>query len=101
MTRNEIIQMARQAGMAGLLTDIVTTVGELESFAALVEAACMPMKRKPLTDEHLQVLIDAAPAYDHWGRLDKCGDVNLHTLARSIEAAHGITTKQGGQHGTE
>lgn len=38
MTRNEIIQMARRAGMAGMLTDIVTTSEELERFAALVEA---------------------------------------------------------------
>lgn len=38
MTRNEIIRMAREVGMQGMLTDVVTTLNELERFAALVAA---------------------------------------------------------------
>lgn len=39
MTREDIIRMARQVGMQGMLTDVVTTLDELERFAALVAAA--------------------------------------------------------------
>ena len=39
MTRDDIILMAREAGMQGMLTDVVTTVDELARFAALVAAA--------------------------------------------------------------
>jgi hypothetical protein len=38
MTQEDIIRMAREAGMAGMLTDVVTTFDELERFAALVRA---------------------------------------------------------------
>jgi hypothetical protein len=34
-----IIEMAREAGMAGMLTDVVTTFDELARFATLVAAA--------------------------------------------------------------
>lgn len=36
MNRDEIIRMAREAGMQGMLTDVVCTLDELERFAALV-----------------------------------------------------------------
>jgi hypothetical protein len=39
MNKEDIIRMAREAGMAGMLTDVVTTFDELERFAALVAAA--------------------------------------------------------------
>jgi hypothetical protein len=39
MTRDEITRMAREAGMQGMLTDVVTTLDELERFAKLVAAA--------------------------------------------------------------
>jgi len=39
MTQEDIIRMAREAGMAGMLTDVVTTFDELGRFAALVEEA--------------------------------------------------------------
>jgi hypothetical protein len=39
MKQDDIIRMAREAGMAGMLTDVVTTFNELARFAALVEAA--------------------------------------------------------------
>ena len=39
MTRDEMIRMARKAGMGGMLTDVVCTYDELERFAALVAAA--------------------------------------------------------------
>ncbi len=34
----DIIRMAREAGMGGMLTDVVCTHAELERFAALVRA---------------------------------------------------------------
>ena len=39
MTRDDIIRIARQVGMQGMLTDVVTTFDELERFANLVAAA--------------------------------------------------------------
>lgn len=39
ITRDEIIKMAREAGMHGMLADVVCTHEELERFAALVAAA--------------------------------------------------------------
>lgn len=39
MTKEDIIRMARQVGMQGMLTDVVTTLDELERFANLVAAA--------------------------------------------------------------
>lgn len=39
MNRDDVIRMTRQAGMQGMLTDVVCTHDELERFAALVAAA--------------------------------------------------------------
>jgi hypothetical protein len=39
MNTDEIIRMAKAAGMAGMLTDVVTNFDELARFAALVAAA--------------------------------------------------------------
>ena len=39
MTRTEVIAIARDVGMCGMLTDVVCTIDELERFAALVAAA--------------------------------------------------------------
>ena len=39
MNREDIIRMAREAGMQGMLTDVVCTHEELARFAALVAAA--------------------------------------------------------------
>jgi hypothetical protein len=36
MTQDDIIRIAREAGMQGMLTDVVTTLDELSRFAALV-----------------------------------------------------------------
>jgi hypothetical protein len=36
MNREDIIRMAREVGMQGILTDVVTTIYELERFAAIV-----------------------------------------------------------------
>ncbi len=36
MTRTEVIAIARDVGMCGMLTDVVCTIDELERFAALV-----------------------------------------------------------------
>ena len=38
MTKTEVIAMARDVGMCGMLTDVVCTIDELERFAALVAA---------------------------------------------------------------
>jgi len=39
MTRDDVIKMAREAGIGGMLTDVVCTTEELERFAGLVAAA--------------------------------------------------------------
>ena len=39
MNRDDVIRLAREAGMGGMLTDVVCTHAELERFAALVAAA--------------------------------------------------------------
>lgn len=39
MNTEEIIRMAREVGMHGMLTDVVTTLDEIERFAALVAQA--------------------------------------------------------------
>jgi hypothetical protein len=39
MTRDDITRMAREAGMQGMLTDVVTTVDELARFAKLAYEA--------------------------------------------------------------
>jgi len=38
MNKEDIIRMAREAGMGGMLTDVVCTHAELERFAELVRA---------------------------------------------------------------
>lgn len=38
MTRTEVIAIARDVGMCGMLTDVVCTIDELERFATLVAA---------------------------------------------------------------
>lgn len=38
MIRDELIAIARDVGMCGMLTDVVCTIDELERFAALVAA---------------------------------------------------------------
>ena len=38
MTRTEVIAIARDVGMCGMLTDVMCTIDELERFAALVAA---------------------------------------------------------------
>jgi hypothetical protein len=39
MTRDDILRMAREAGMAGMFTDVVTTLDELERFFRLAYEA--------------------------------------------------------------
>ena len=39
MNRDDIIRMAREVGMQGMLTDVVTTLDEIERFAVLVATA--------------------------------------------------------------
>lgn len=39
MTKTEVIAIARDVGICGMLTDVVCTIDELERFAALVAAA--------------------------------------------------------------
>lgn len=39
MNRDDIIRMAREVGMQGMLTDVVTTLDEIERFAHLVAAS--------------------------------------------------------------
>jgi hypothetical protein len=39
MTKDDIVKMAQEAGIGGMLTDVVCTIEELERFAALVAAA--------------------------------------------------------------
>lgn len=44
-TREQVMAWARHAGMAGMITDVVTTMGELECFAALAFAAGQAFER--------------------------------------------------------
>ena len=57
MTRDDIIRMAREAGMHGMLTDVVCTHDELQRFAALVAAAereaCAKLAEETVCDTHL------------------------------------------------
>jgi hypothetical protein len=46
MNREEIIRMAREVGMQGMLTDVVTTIDELERFVALVEERAAAAERE-------------------------------------------------------
>ena len=39
MTKTEVIAIARDVGICGMLTDVVCTIDELERFAALVAEA--------------------------------------------------------------
>ena len=51
MTRTEVIAIARDVGMCGMLTDVTCTIDELERFAALVAAkereACAQVCESP------------------------------------------------------
>lgn len=83
MTRDDIIHMAREAGI--LVPSYGDHIKHLEAFAALVAAAeretCAAVCfRQPLTDEQIETLADGI-AWD---------DFN-HDFARAIERAHGIT----------
>lgn len=58
----DIIQMAREAGMGGMLTDVVCTHAELERFARLVASKCAdiantaePYKADDLIRKHFGV----------------------------------------------
>lgn len=58
----DIIRMAREAGMGGMLTDVVCTHAELERFAQLVAAQCAeiantaePYKADDLIRKHFGV----------------------------------------------
>jgi hypothetical protein len=53
MKQEDIARMAREAGMAGMLTDVVTTFDELARFAALV-AAAENEACAVTADEHMQ-----------------------------------------------
>jgi hypothetical protein len=46
MTRDEMMSMAREVGMQGMLTDVVTTIDELERFVALVEERAAAAERE-------------------------------------------------------
>ena len=46
MNRDDIIRMAREVGMQGMLTDVVTTLNELERFARLATAAAKAEERE-------------------------------------------------------
>lgn len=54
------------------------------------------VERKPLTVEQIDCV-----TIEQWGEMRGHPLLAHRAYARAIEAAHGITTKQGGQHGTE
>ena len=61
MNQDDIIRMAREAGMQGMLTDVVTTFNELARFAALVAAAVSEddiIKRNAVCDELTMSRVD-------------------------------------------
>lgn len=45
-TREQVLQWARQVGMAGMITDVVTTLDEIQSLAALAYAAGQAAERE-------------------------------------------------------
>lgn len=60
MTRDDVIKLARQAGMQGMLTDVVTTLDELQRFAALVaqherEACALVCDKYAMARDHAWV----------------------------------------------
>ncbi len=59
MTRTEVIAIARDVGMCGMLTDVVCTIDELERFAALVAEA---------EREACAALIESATERSRWIR---------------------------------
>lgn len=46
MTKDDIIRMAQEVGMQGMLTDVVTTIDEIERFASLVEERAAAAERE-------------------------------------------------------
>jgi len=52
MTRGDVIKLARQAGIGGMLTDVVCTIDELERFAGLVAAAEREAITQPSPEWH-------------------------------------------------
>jgi hypothetical protein len=90
MTKNDIIKLAR---VAGLFTH-KEVQPELERFANLVAAAALEQpERKPLTDDEImryEWILSAEKRYeDHTGCASIVA-VGAVDFARAIEAAHGI-----------
>jgi len=77
MTRTEVIAIARDVGMCGMLTDVVCTIDELERFAALVEAKAAAKEREACA----QVCDDKAHAVRFL-----CNESNVIACAAAIRA---------------
>jgi hypothetical protein len=104
MTKDDIIRMAREAGLGFLFEDHLLVYGELERFAALVadaEAKRMhaegmvtvghmrqqiAAQRQPLTDDRISQIIEQCKIT----LVNYCSDEKQTEFARAIEAAHGI-----------
>ena len=90
MTEQEdIIRMAREAGMAGMLTDVVTTFDELARFAELVAAAA---QKDAARYQHIKGMARAMSLdmggnhYWHMGLRDICGPNLDEAIDRAIKA---------------
>lgn len=51
MTRDDIIRIAKQAGMAGMATTVVCEIAELERFAELVKADFLEKSGQYITND--------------------------------------------------
>ena len=84
MTREDIISMAREAGLTGLMEGGL--VEYFERFAALVAAAEREAcASKPLTDKEIEEIVDAEINIHEEGLRDA-----IYMIIRMVEAAHNI-----------
>ena len=81
MTKDQITTWARQAGMGGMITDVVCTFDELERFAALVAVAAKAEENETC-EKVCEALADAALERDKGtmsdGTIQYMGDHGLY-----------------------
>lgn len=87
MTRDEIISMAREVGMLGILSDVATTFDELERFAACVEERAAAQERKGWQDMVKKILVEVKKSDERFINLFKINNelIELIQKAKSQE----------------
>jgi hypothetical protein len=91
MTREEIVEMAREANIKQAIeTPHLLMVHELERFAALVAAhERKAFQHKPLTDEQTETIIEEISGWSWYVDMDTA-PCSLEKHVRKVFAAHGI-----------